>query len=190
MFQLSLARACSSWDSLILCQYSWESNSLLSPRGQITLSSQALLWQGRCREVWSSDLPPGWRWRPKGTLSKKLCCFCGQCALLCGLVSERSRIQDGFLPESQSQSPLWRPTLLSDPMILGVLGYLCHVETSGDHGSVHWVHAQGGTGLMQTRMNPSCWSGRFPVSLFLLAQAPPGWFGTDAVFYSPVIPRS
>jgi hypothetical protein len=34
-------------------------------------------------------------------------------------------------PESQDQSPLWRPTLLSDPKILGVLGCLWHGESSG-----------------------------------------------------------
>ena len=37
-------------------------------------------------------------------------------------------------PESQGQSPLWRPTLLSDPKILGVLGHLQHGESSGDLG--------------------------------------------------------
>ena len=37
-------------------------------------------------------------------------------------------------PESQGQSPLWRPTLLSDPKILGVLGHLWHGESSGDRG--------------------------------------------------------
>jgi hypothetical protein len=28
-----------------------------------------------CPGVWVSALPPGWGWRPKGTLTKKLCCF-------------------------------------------------------------------------------------------------------------------
>ena len=39
-----------------------------------------------------------------------------------------------FSPESQGQSPLWRPTFLSDPKILGVLGRLLRGESSGDLG--------------------------------------------------------
>ena len=35
-------------------------------------------------------------------------------------------------PHSWGQSPLWRPTLLSDPKILGVLGHLWCGESSGD----------------------------------------------------------
>jgi hypothetical protein len=82
---------------LLACQHSGQSNSLLSPCGQSTLCMQALFLQGRCTEVWSSTLPPGWRWRPKGTLSKKLCCFCGPSALLHKLVSVWPRIQDGSI---------------------------------------------------------------------------------------------
>ena len=33
--------------------------------GQSILCRQALLLQERCTEVWHSDLPPGWRWKPK-----------------------------------------------------------------------------------------------------------------------------
>ena len=93
-------------------------------------------------------------------------------------------------PGSQGQSPLWRPTILSDPKILGVLGYLQCGEFSGDHVTIHQIHVQGGTGLSLTRMNVSSWSGGFPVFLFLLAQAPLGCFGTDVSFHSPGIPRS
>jgi hypothetical protein len=57
----------------------------------------ALCWWGRCAEVWVSDLPPGWGWRPECTLSKKLCCFYAPQALLCGLVAERPWIQDLFI---------------------------------------------------------------------------------------------
>jgi hypothetical protein len=39
-------------------------------------------------------------------------------------------------PESWGQSPLWRPSLLSDPKILGVLGHLWHGESSWDCGTV------------------------------------------------------
>jgi hypothetical protein len=35
------------------------------------------------------------------------------------------------------QSSLWRPTLFSDPKILGVPGLLWHGESSGDRGTVH-----------------------------------------------------
>jgi hypothetical protein len=28
-----------------------------------------------CPQIWVSALPPGWGWRPEGTLTKKLCCF-------------------------------------------------------------------------------------------------------------------
>jgi hypothetical protein len=113
LFYPSLAGACSSCDSISLCQHSWGSNPLLSFSGQSILCRQALLLQGRCTEVWSSDLPPGWRWRPKRTLSKKLCCFCGPLAVLHRLVSGRPRIQDGALtcvlasePSLEVDSPL------------------------------------------------------------------------------------
>jgi hypothetical protein len=43
MIKLSLIGACSSCDSVSLCQHSWESNSHLSPSGQSTLCRQALL---------------------------------------------------------------------------------------------------------------------------------------------------
>ena len=43
-------------------------------------------------------------------------------------------------PESQGQSPLWKPTLLSDPKILGVLGCLMHGESSGALGIICQVH--------------------------------------------------
>ena len=60
----------SGWSLLLLnsvsfCQYSWESNSLLSPSVQRSLCRQALLLQGRCPEVWSSDpLPESWGQSP------------------------------------------------------------------------------------------------------------------------------
>ena len=92
----------------------WESNSLLSLSGQSTLCIQALLLQGRYTEIWSTDSPPCWRWRPEGTLSKKLCCFCGLHTLLWGLVSERPGIQDSILtwvplsePSLEADSPQW-----------------------------------------------------------------------------------
>jgi hypothetical protein len=56
---LSLVRACSSSDSVSLYQQTWETSSLLSFSGQSTLCRQALLLQGRCPDIWCSDLPPG-----------------------------------------------------------------------------------------------------------------------------------
>lgn len=49
-------------------------------------------------------------------------------------------------PEFQSQSSLWRPILLSNPKILGVLGPLRHGASSGDLGTIRRVRAQGGEG--------------------------------------------
>jgi hypothetical protein len=44
--------------------------------------------------------------------------------------------------------------------------------------------------LAPTGVNPSLWSGRVPLTLFLLAQDPPEFFGADVEFLSPVIPKS
>jgi hypothetical protein len=71
-----------------------------------------LLWQGRSTKgfsvsLWGSAPPPGWGWRPKRTLCKKLCCFCNPCTLLRGPVSERSGIEDDiFTGVSGSESSL------------------------------------------------------------------------------------
>jgi hypothetical protein len=64
-------------------------------------------------------------------------------------------------PESQGQSSLWRPTLLSDPKILAMLGRLQCGEFSGDCGTIWQVRAQGGMGLVLSRRNPSRWSEGF-----------------------------
>ena len=93
-------------------------------------------------------------------------------------------------PDFWGQSPLWRPTLLTDPKILGVLGHLQCGESSGACGTLSRVCAKDGLGLMLTRNNPSHWSVGFPLSLSLLTQATPGCFGTDVAFHSPVIPIS
>jgi hypothetical protein len=60
---------------------------------------------------------------PKGTLTKKLCCFCSLCALLCRLISEGCRIQDGVLTWSWGQSHPWRPTLLCQGKVNRGLGF-------------------------------------------------------------------
>jgi hypothetical protein len=58
------------------------------------------------------------------------------------------------------------------------------------YASVCWVHTQSCFRLMLTGTNPSSWLGGFPMSLFLLAQDPPGFFVTHVAFHSPVISRS
>ena len=93
-------------------------------------------------------------------------------------------------PKSWGQSPLWRSTLPSVPKILGVLEHLWHGESSVVGGTVCLDSTQSGMGLALTGKKPSCCSGGFPLSLFLLAQVPLVGFGTDAAFHSPVIPRS
>jgi hypothetical protein len=57
-----------------------------------------------------------------------------------------------------------------------------------DHGAVWSVRNQGKPELIKRSL--SLWSGRAPVSLFLLSQACLNWIGTDVVFHSPVILRS
>ena len=57
-------------------------------------------------------------------------------------------------------------TQTSDPRILGMLRCVWHGESSGDHGTIHLVHAQGGLWLVSTGTNPSHWSGGFPVPYF------------------------
>jgi hypothetical protein len=86
----------------------------------------------------------------KGPLFKKLCCFCGPCALLYGLVSERPEIQGGDLTWVPGSEP--SPEA---PKILDMLQRLWHGESSGDLRIVCRVHAQGGVGLASTERNPS-----------------------------------
>ena len=72
-------------------------------------------------------------------------CFLGTFAWKI-VFSERPGKQMVLSPESQVQGLLWRPTLLSDPKILGVLGSLQRGESSRDLGTICRVCAQGGTG--------------------------------------------
>ena len=62
MFYLSLAGACSSCDSISLCQHFWETCSLLA--------------RPMHRGLWNS--PTSWlQMQAHRALSQKLCCFCG-----------------------------------------------------------------------------------------------------------------
>ena len=49
-------------------------------------------------------------------------------------------------------------------------------ESSGDLGPLHRDYAEGGKGVVPTRINLSCWSGWCLLSLFLLAEDPLGFF--------------
>jgi hypothetical protein len=88
--------------------------------------------------------------------------------------ARRDPVQEALLLLWPTYSP--EQTGLSDPKILCVLGPTV-INPKMLHG---WCDQK----------NPSCWLGRFPLSLFLLAQDPPGCFGTDVAFHSPVISRS
>jgi hypothetical protein len=98
----------------------------------------------------------------------------------------------------------WQSSFLWDPEILvwpsscypGILesedpGHVTapgNGVSSKNHGAVWCVQNQGVPVMI--RRNPSCWSDRAPMSLFLLSQAHHNCFGTDVVFHSPVILRS
>jgi hypothetical protein len=84
----------------------------------------------------------------------------------------------------------WYPGILVswNPKILVMLQCLELVSPSGDCGAVLCVQNQGIP--VPIRRNPSCWSGRAPVSLLLLSQADHNWFGADVVFHTQVILRS
>ena len=137
--------------------------------------------QGRCPEVWNSD--------PLGSES----------SLSSGKEgAEGSRSQFCLLAEDEGpKGPCPRSSVASiahvfssDPEVLGVLGVLRRGESSGDPGAFCWVHEEDGRAGAEKGRNPSLWSGGVPLSLFLLAQVPPGYFGTDVAFHSPVVPRS
>jgi hypothetical protein len=205
MFSVFLSGACSSCDSVSLCQHSWQSNFPLN------LSGQSTLLQGRCPEVWSSDLPPSWDEGPKRPCTRSSVVSVAH-MLSCVDWSLRDLgCKMALSPKSQGQSSLWRPTfqwsqelacarapvacrilwglldylprwhragadlkkpqplvrwfscvpvpdgtgpsllfwnrccvpLTSDPMILGLIGCLWCRESSGNHGTIHWVGAQG-----------------------------------------------
>jgi hypothetical protein len=176
----------SSCDSVSLCQHSWKFNSLLSPMVRalsvVKLSSCREGVQMSGAQILAEDEGP------KGP------CPISSVASVAHELSwsdwslRDRRYKMALSPEFPGQSPPWRPTLLSNSKILGVLGKMQHGESSGDLGIIRRVHAKGCVVL--TGMNPSHYLGGFPLSLFLLAQAPLGCFGTDVAFHSPVIPRS
>jgi hypothetical protein len=187
MVKLSLAGAWSSCDSVSLCHHSRESNSHLSSSGQSTLCRQALLLQGRCPALWSSDLPPeSWGQSPpcqltllwqKGTQ--------GSGSQWCLLAEDKG--QKGPCPRSSVASVA--NMLSSDHEVLSVLevlliwrvlwGPICPLL----HECSRWQ------GLALTWMDPSLLSGGVPPSPFLVEQDPPRFFGADASFHSLIIPR-
>jgi hypothetical protein len=75
-----------------------------------------------------------------------------------------------------------------DHEVLGVLGVLWHGESFGALDALGQVYAE--DGVAGPNLNGSqpliLWSGGVPQSLFLLAQDPPGFFGANVAFHSPV----
>ena len=78
--------------------------------------------------------------------------------------------------------------LYSDHEVLGVLGVLQSKESSWALYAVSWDHMKDGVAGPDQK-NPSLWSGRVSLSLFLLAQDPLQFFRADVAFHSSVIQR-
>jgi hypothetical protein len=87
-----------------------EASSLLSFSGQSTLCRQALLFQGKCTDIWHSDLPPGRRWRPATGPVPKAVSFCSPHSHLCRVVSVESGNQDIYHRCSGKALPGWADT--------------------------------------------------------------------------------
>ena len=109
---MSLVRACSSSDSVSLYQQIWETRSLLSLSGLSTLCRQAFLLQGRCTEIWPSDLPPGRRLKPETGPVPEAVSFFSPHSHLCKLVSGGSRNQDSPPGAPAKPSQVGRTPLL------------------------------------------------------------------------------
>ena len=101
MLELSLVGSCSSYESVSLCQQSWESCSLLTLSVQSTLCRQTLSLQGGCTNICLL----GDDECPKHGLSQKMCFLCSLHAHLHRLLSEERATQDGSLTSSESQTP-------------------------------------------------------------------------------------
>jgi hypothetical protein len=110
LLSLSLVRAYSSCDSVILSQQTGETSSLLSFSGQSLLCRQALLFQGRCTDIWCSDLPPGRRCRPKTGPVPEAVSFCSPYSHLFRLVYVESGIQYVYRRCSDKALPGWTDT--------------------------------------------------------------------------------
>jgi hypothetical protein len=137
--ELSLVRGCSSHDSVILYQQTWETSSLLIFSCHSTLCRQSLLFQGRCTDIWHSDFPPGRRWRPETGPVPETVSFCSPHSHLCRLVLVESGNQDvsrrcsgnsltisfllhffhlHFKCYPLSSCPLWKPHPLPLPLLI------------------------------------------------------------------------
>ena len=106
MLELYLVGSCSSYNSVSLCQKSWDSSSLLTLSGQTTLCRQALPLHGRYTDICLL----GDDEFSKHGLSQKMCFLCSLRAHLLRLLSEERGMQDGSLTRSEIQSPPgWTP---------------------------------------------------------------------------------
>ena len=90
------------------------------------------------------------------------------------------------IPRKTGRAYVLCPCSCSDLLVVGVLGCLHHGE--GPPPRSH--RTEDGTVVAPTRMNPRRWLCGCPLSLFLLAQDPLGFFGIAVVFHSPVIFQS
>ena len=103
---MSLDGACSSCDSVTLCQQFWDSSSVLSLSGQSTLCRQGAPMSGVQTCLLAEDEGP------KQGLSLKMCCLCSPRTHLRRLVPKGPRTQDGSLTFSVSQRQPRRTPLL------------------------------------------------------------------------------
>ena len=157
---MSLVRACSSGDYVSLYQQTWETSSLLSFSGQSTLCRQALLLQGSCPEVWSSDPPPeSWGQSPPvGRLFSGKEGAQGSGSQLCLLAEDEG--PKGPCPRSSVASVTH--VLSSDQEVLGVLGVLQRGESSGALDALGRVHTEdGGAGTDLNGSQPLVGRGSF-----------------------------
>ena len=159
---------------------------------------QVLLLQGRCTDIWSSDLPSGRRLRPEtGPVPEAVLLrpvteavsFCSPHSHLHRLVSEGSGNQDGS-PRCSGKALLGRadtfPLAGKVPGCLEPKRGLSQKLSSRDLGGVRRLCAQ--VTKCWRRLEGTCDPGQagFPASL-MLSQVPRDWIGTEVVFHSPVV---
>jgi hypothetical protein len=106
-----------------------------------------------------SALPPGWGWRPNGTLTKKLCCFYRPCAL-------RWSRGPGCARGPVAWRVLWCPRSLWPSSCRRCPGWP----------QPEWIPASGQAGFL---CPCSCWYKKDPLQ----------FFEADVAFHSPIIPR-
>ena len=125
--QLLISGACSPGDYVSLYQQTWYTSSLLSFSGQSTLCRQALLLQGRCSDIWCSNLPLGRSCTPVVIL-----------------------IRPGFLLPYLMQSQVLRNWIGADTVFHSPEFLISHGGSCGDLAAIRRLRAQGTLGLAWT----------------------------------------